>query len=93
MAPDISQLIIHVKVIASAGRNEILIEDDHHIKVKLTTAPEKGKANKKLIELLARELKISKNNITIINGEYNRNKIISIDHLSQPLTDLLIERG
>lgn len=52
--------------------------DGELYKVYVTAAPEKGKANKKMIELLAEYFKASKSQIKIIKGEISRNKIVEI---------------
>jgi len=67
-----------VKVITNAERNQIIEQTDDFLKVKITASPEKGKANAKLVELLAQEFGIAKSQIAIIQGLKNRNKIIRI---------------
>lgn len=47
-------------------------------KIYVTAAPEQGKANKKMIELLAEYFKVSKSQVRIIKGEILRNKIVEI---------------
>jgi len=68
-----------VKVIANADRNEIIEVDDDFFKVKVTASPDKGKANQKLIELLAKEFGVAKSQVEIIRGLKNRNKEIKIN--------------
>lgn len=51
---------------------------DNILHINFSTTPEKGKANKKLIELLADYYKIKKSQVTIIKGEKNKNKIVEI---------------
>ena len=48
------------------------------LKIYLTAIPVDGKANKELIKLLAKELKIRKSKIAIIKGEKKSEKIIEI---------------
>jgi hypothetical protein len=52
--------------------------DGELYKVYVTVAPEQGKANKKMIELLAKYFDVSKSQIKIIKGETSRNKIVEI---------------
>lgn len=52
--------------------------DGELYKVYVTVAPEQGKANKKMIELLAEYFDVAKSNIRIIKGETSRNKIVEI---------------
>lgn len=48
------------------------------LKVSVTAAPEKGKANAALIDLLAKEWRIPKSAIEIVRGETERVKIIEL---------------
>ncbi len=48
------------------------------LRVTVTTAPEKGKANKALIKLLAKKLRLPKSAIQIIAGHQSRDKILLI---------------
>lgn len=52
--------------------------DGELYKVYVTVAPEQGKANKKMIELLAEYFDVPKSQIRIIKGEISRNKIVEI---------------
>jgi len=51
--------------------------------VKVTVPPEKGKANKAVIELLSKALKVPKSRIEIIKGETSRIKTVFIDGISE----------
>ena len=48
------------------------------LKIYLTAAPIRGKANKELIKLLSEKLNIGKNKIRIIKGEKSKEKIIEV---------------
>jgi uncharacterized protein (TIGR00251 family) len=62
---------------------------DGMLKVKVTAAPEKGKANQCLIKFLAEYLDVKKNAISIISGQTNPVKHIQILGLSK---NTLIEK-
>ena len=68
---------IKVKVMPKSSCNKIVYENGI-FKIKVTDAPEKGKANHKIIKLLAREFNVAKSNIEIIKGLTGRNKIVKI---------------
>lgn len=75
--------VITIKLTPSARKNAVLgweadSEGSPVLKVQVTTVPEKGKANKALIELLAKHWKIPKSAITIIRGETSRIKTLEI---------------
>jgi len=71
-------MFINVKVITNAAKNEIIKKTKNDLIIKLTTAPEKGKANRKLLQLLSDYFDIPKLNIHIVKGKYNAKKIINI---------------
>lgn len=78
---------ITVRLTPRASRNEIHgwgvgPEGDKVLKVSVTAVPEKGKANKALIDLLAKSWRIPKSAIMIIRGETDRNKILEIKSFS-----------
>ena len=54
-------------------------ELDGSLKVKLTAAPEKGKANKQLVEVLAEHYQVSKSKIRVLKGAASKNKIVDVD--------------
>ena len=70
-----------VRVVPNASSNEI--EGWHkdetgadELKIRVTAAPEKGKANKAVIELLSKSLKIGKSKIVILQGGTGKRKKI-----------------
>jgi uncharacterized protein len=71
------QNTIDVKVITKASRNCVK-EEEGRVKVYVTAAPEKGKANKAVIELLAKYYGVSKSLITIIQGQTSTHKKIAV---------------
>ncbi len=77
---------ITVKLTPGAKKNEVLgweedLFGERTLKIQVTAIPEKGKANKAMIELLSKEWKIPKNAITIKRGETSRMKILGVQGL------------
>jgi uncharacterized protein (TIGR00251 family) len=72
-----------IRVIPSAGRNEITGWHDGALQVKIAAPPEKGKANKELIDFLGRMLGVKKSAISIIKGKTGRNKVIAIEGMNR----------
>lgn len=75
-------LIVRLKIIPNSSRNE-LIWDENSLKIKITALPIENKANKALIEFLAKKLKIAKSNIQIIKGELNKEKTLLIQEIDE----------
>ena len=73
-----------VKVIPNAKQNEI-VEDiidllgARNLRIRINQPPEDGKANKAVVDLLAKYLNIRKSAISITSGLTSRNKIIEVD--------------
>jgi hypothetical protein len=78
-----NSLVIKIKVEPRSSKSEIVGPYGDGIKVKLTSPPVDGKANKELIELLSKELKIPRKNIEIISGQSSKNKVVKISGLSK----------
>jgi len=74
---------LSVKVTPSAARSEITGWRDDALQVKIAAPPEKGKANKELIDFISRTLGIKKSAVAIIKGQTSRNKIIAIEGMSR----------
>ncbi len=72
-------LVFEVKVTPSSGRLGWSIDKSGTLKCSLTEPAEKGLANKQLIALLSKALKISKESIIILLGDTNRKKHIKIN--------------
>ena len=71
-----------VKVSPKASSNRLKIDDRQdgpkQLRVYVTTAPEDGKANKAVIELVAGALGIAKSAVTLLHGETSRKKVLKI---------------
>ncbi len=68
---------IKIKVIPNAKKAEV-IQEKNLLKVKVDAPAQKGKANKRLIEILAEHFNIPKSKIRIIKGQKSHEKIIEI---------------
>ncbi|MFC1842257.1 DUF167 domain-containing protein [Candidatus Dependentiae bacterium] len=78
-------IIIDVKVVPSSGRNKWVLDKSGRLKCYLKSPPEKGLANKELIKLLTKALKITIADVQIISGATSRNKRLKV------LSDLVFE--
>jgi uncharacterized protein (TIGR00251 family) len=66
---------------ASSSRLDGVAEDAegrHFLRVRVTEAPEKGKANAAVVKLLAKALRLPKSAIEVVSGESDRNKTVAI---------------
>ena len=74
-----------MKVVPGASREgvEWLDEAQGILKVRVTAAPEKGKANKAVVKLLAKRLELPPSVVNIISGHTGHNKVIEITGLTE----------
>ncbi len=70
---------LDIKVHPGSSRNEITGYRDGVVNIKVTTRPEKGKANAAVIDFLAGILGIAKSRITITRGTSSRLKTVEIN--------------
>ena len=83
-------VVLSVKVVPGSSRTKVAGIYDGMLKVKISAAPEKGKANKSLIEFLAGQLGIRKKDIEIVSGQTSPVKQLRISGVSiQEATDAL----
>ena len=71
-------IILKVYLQPKSSKNEIAGAYRDGIKIRVTAPPSEGKANKALIKLLAKELRIPESNIGILKGHHSREKILRI---------------
>ena len=76
-----TKLAVHVS--PNASKNEIVSFDNGILRIKVAAPPVKGKANAELVSFLAGVLNISKRGVIIVRGANSRNKLISIEGLSE----------
>ena len=69
---------ISVRVIPGGRSNEVVELGEGAYKVKVTTVPEKGKANASVQKLLARHIGVSKSKLILVKGETSQDKIFEI---------------
>ena len=70
---------IKVNVIPNSSRNEIVGWQGDTLKIKVKAPADKGKANKELINILAKKFNVKKGQINIKSGHKIRTKLILIN--------------
>jgi hypothetical protein len=68
LAPHAEGTVLLVRAHAGARRNQLGGVQDGQLKVSVTAAPEKGKANQAIIALLARELSLKRSQLELLAG-------------------------
>lgn len=65
------------KVSVTFHKDFIEINKDE-ITIGITSEPQKGKANKELIEKISKYLDVPKSNVKIVSGEKSRKKLVEV---------------
>ncbi len=82
--PGDGQLDLFLRVTPNASRDAIEgaeTRDDGlvRLRVRVTAQPEKGKANKAVVALLAKTLRLPKSSLSVMSGETGRDKTIRVE--------------
>ena len=72
------KILLYIKVTPKASNNRIGKILDKALKIYVTAVPENGQANRAVIELLSKNLRVSKSNISIENGFTGQKKTVSL---------------
>ncbi|HWB12562.1 MAG TPA: DUF167 domain-containing protein [Pirellulales bacterium] len=86
-------VVLPLRAHPGARRNELRCAEDGVLRASVTQAPEKGKANKAIVELLSRNLGLKKSQIELIAGETAQQKRfllrgVSVDEVARKLDQL-----
>lgn len=85
-------MIITVKVVPSAGKQQLIVDKSGQLKCYVKSAAEKNLANNELIAVLAAALRCSKHDIEIMTGLTSRLKRVRVP-VSGSFNDLLEKLG
>lgn len=73
---------LKLKVIPGASRTAISGWLDDALKIQVAAAPERGKANKAVVELLCASLGVQRSCVRVLQGATSPTKVVEIDGLS-----------
>ena len=74
-----NKLTLNIKVEPRSSKSGIVGPYGDALKIKLTSPPVEGKANKELIEILAKGFSIAKKDVEIISGQSSKNKVVRLN--------------
>lgn len=66
-------------MVPKSSKQRISEVSPENFKVWVHSAPEKGKANEEVIELVSEYFKVSPSRVKLIKGEHSRTKTLAID--------------
>jgi len=84
------RLVFKVQVVPRSSRSEVAGEHNGSLRVRVSSPPVEGAANKELTQVLAKAFKVSRNAVDIVSGQNSRLKQVSIEGVtSSDLSELL----
>lgn len=66
-----------------SSQNAIVGIHDDSLKIRLTSPPVDGAANKACVKFLAKQMCVSSANVSIVSGLTSRKKVIQIDNMTE----------
>ena len=75
---------LRLRVVPGAGRNAVVGRHGDAWKVRVSAAPERGRANDAVVGLLAETLAVPTRDVTLVAGHTGRDKIVELAGISAP---------
>jgi uncharacterized protein len=73
---------LKLRVVPGAGRSEVVGRYGAAWKIRVGAAPERGRANAELLELLSKRLGVRPAELSIVSGRASRDKVVELRGLS-----------
>ena len=84
---------LRLHVIPGSTRPGIVGRHGEAWKVRVAAAPERGRANEAVLDLLAETLSLPRRDVKLIAGHGTRDKIVELDGIGEVETRRLLENG
>ena len=88
--PTCTGYIIKIHVAPGAANNEVVGPYGDRLKIRVAAAPEKGMANRTLLDYLAKRLGLPKNQLRLKSGIRDRAKVVEIISLEPKVRERLL---
>ncbi|MBN2374280.1 YggU family protein [bacterium] len=76
-------VVLNIRVIPNSSKNMICGPQGDCIRIKIASAPVRGKANEECVKLLANLFDIKKSRVILLRGETARNKQVLLEGISK----------
>ncbi len=87
------EAVLAVRIQPRASKDEIIVQSDGSLKIRLTAPPVDGAANEALIAFLAKVLRVSKSQVEILSGHRAREKSVRIAGVSRDEAERMLIAG
>lgn len=85
-----SGYLLKIQVVPGAAENQIVGPYGDRLKIRIAAIPEKGGANKSLLDYLASRLGIAKKHLHLKSGSRDRSKVVEIVSLEPDIPKRLL---
>jgi hypothetical protein len=88
-------LVTRLRLRVAPGARESAVVGRHGEgwKVRVSAAPERGRANDALVELLSETLAVARSDVHVVSGLSRRDKIVELSGIAPDETDRLLARA
>ena len=81
---------LRLRVVPGAKRPGIVGRHGDAWKIRVVAAPEAGKANEAVLDVLARTLDLPRRNLELTAGKASRDKIVVLDGMTSEVADTML---
>jgi uncharacterized protein (TIGR00251 family) len=82
---------VRVRVSPGARRTELVGRHGEAWKVRIAAAPERGRANDAVVDLLSRKLELPRGAVSIVSGHTGREKIVLLQGIDRAESERRLE--
>jgi uncharacterized protein len=82
---------VRVRVSPGARRTELVGRHGEAWKVRVAAAPERGRANEAVLDLLSRELELPRQAVSIASGHAAREKVVRLEGIDRAESERRLE--
>lgn len=81
---------LRLRVIAHASRSVVVGRHGDAWKLRVTAAPERGRANEAVIDLLAETLAVPRSSVALVSGAGARDKVVAVRGIARERAEELV---
>lgn len=82
---------VRVRVSPGARRTELVGRHGEAWKVRVAVAPERGRANEAVLDLLSRELELPRRAVSLVSGHAAREKVVVLEGIDRAESERRLE--
>jgi uncharacterized protein (TIGR00251 family) len=83
--------LLRLRVSPGASRTELVGRHGSAWKVRVSAAPERGRANEAVVALLAKRLRVPRASVSLVSGHAGRDKVVELHGLDEAEAERRLE--